>query len=114
MSNKSKQTLAGLFPGADFTLDEGAIQLRAFAEKYPEMSFNEDTNAVIFSTEDIEFKIRTDQDFNTKNLTVFVGTITAFCPETVVFNTGYLGSIAEVFKSLQAGWADLEVEDGDI
>ena len=100
-----KNPLSALFPGANFIRNEIVRKLIPFAEIYPEMKYD-GVDSVVFSTEDMEFKIRGDYD--EENMVVFKGTITGFCPETIIFDTGYKSTIKAVFKALQAGWANLK------
>lgn len=99
----NRKTFPQMFPGAEFQQLTAQIELRDFARKYPSyIRYDEQEEILTFSTEDILFRIR--HDFNEEVEVVYVGTITSFCPETVLYTTGTCSGVDIAFSRLQEGW----------
>lgn len=111
----SKNTLTAYFDNKNITFVErnSRQELRRFAKKYPlEVTLNAEQTEATFETEDWQFKIRADQNEELQD--VFIGTITAFCPERVLYRTVYSQDINVVLASLAVGAMTLERNPSEI
>lgn len=99
-------TLTELFgiPKLVFTVQEGRMALRAFAEKYPsETIVRDEGSEVVFETKSKLFAVRT---FLVAGSTVYTGTIFDTVEEdmeTILYRTGHKTTLDEVLVGLITG-----------
>jgi hypothetical protein len=79
---------------------DGAVQLEEFARNHADYAELEG-GVLHLRTEDMTITIRHDLD--EKLELVFIGTITTYCPQRVLFDTGCRPSIDNVLSHLKAG-----------